>query len=264
MSEAIDFNLDGKKALITGGGSGLGYQYSEALAHQGTRLLLVGRTESTLATTAEELPGDHEYVVADLSLDSGFDLLVPHVGDIDILVNNAGGDIRKNAWLNQTPEDWRATYEINVIAAARLAQMVAPGMTERNWGRIINVASVYGSLAQDPRNTQPGLDAAAYMAAKHAVVGLTRFLAGRLAENGITVNCISPGMFPLDPDDPALAEKPWKRPVPGLRDRLAESTPVKRVGGKRDLGAAVVFLCSRESAFVTGHNIPIDGGWGIW
>lgn len=264
MSKAIDLSLDGRTAMVTGGGSGLGHQYSEALAHQGAKLVLVGRTERTLARTADELPGDHRYIVGDLSTDAVYDSIAEVADSIDILVNNAGGDIRKAGWLEQTPDDWRGTYEINVVAAIRLAQLVAPGMIERGWGRIINVSSVYGFLAQDPRNTQPGLDAAAYMAAKHGVIGLTHFLAGRLAEHGITVNTISPGMFPMDPDDPALADKPWKRPVPGLRERLVELTPVKRVGGKRDLGSAVVFLASPEAAFVTGQNIAVDGGWSIW
>lgn len=264
MSKAIDMSLTGRTAMVTGGGSGLGFQYSEALAHAGANLVLVGRTEETLAATAEELPGEHRYVVGDLMGDEAYERLNAVTGDVDILVNNAGGDIRKNSWLNQTPDDWRATYEINVVAALRLAQMVAPGMIERGWGRIINVSSVYGFLAQNPKYTQPDKDAAAYMAAKHGVIGLTHFLAGRLAEHGITVNAISPGMFPLDPDDPALAKKPWKRPTPGGRERITEATPLKRVGGKRDLGAAALFLASPEASFVTGQNIPVDGGWGIW
>ncbi len=264
MSKAIDLSLEGMTALVTGGGPGLGFQYSEALAHQRVSLVLVGRTEATLAATAEELPGDHRYVVGDLSGDAVYEELADIVGSIDVLVNNAGGDIRKGAWDEQTPDDWHATYDINVVAAMRLAQLVAPGMIERGFGRIINVSSVYGFLAQNPNYTQPNLDAAAYMAAKHAVIGVTAFLAGRLAEHGITANTISPGMFPLDPNDPALAAKPWKKPHPGMREKIVAETPAGRVGGKRDLGSAVVFLASRESAFVTGQNIAVAGGWGIW
>lgn len=264
MSAPINMSLKGRTAMVTGGGSGLGFQYSEAFAHAGANLVLVGRTEKTLASTAEQLPGDHRIIVGDLMSDEVYAEIAEIAGEIDILLNNAGGDIRKNRWMDQTPDDWRATYEINVVAAMRLAQLVAPGMIERSWGRIINVSSVYGFLAQNPKFTQPDKDAAAYMAAKHGVIGLTHFLAGRLAEHGITVNTISPGMFPLDPDDPALADKPWKRPTPGGRERIMEATPLKRVGGKRDLGAAALFLASPDASFVTGQNIPVDGGWGIW
>ncbi len=264
MSAPINMSLEGRTAMVTGGGSGLGYQYSEAFAHAGANLILVGRTEKTLAATAAELPGDHRYIVGDLMADAVYDEIAEVASEVDILLNNAGGDIRKNRWMDQTPDDWRATFEINVVAAVRLAQLVAPGMIERSWGRIINVSSVYGFLAQNPKYTQPDKDAAAYMGAKHAVIGVTHFLAGRLAEHGITVNTISPGMFPLDPDDPALADKPWKKPTPGGLERIVEATPLKRAGGKRDLGAAALFLASPDASFVTGQNIPVDGGWGIW
>lgn len=264
MSAPIDLSLSGRTALISGGGSGLGYQFSEALAYQGASLLLVGRTEETLGETCDSLPGDHRYVVGDLAGDGVFQQLAPLAEDVDILVNNAGGNIRATKWLEQSPDDWRATLELNVIAPNRLCQLVAPGMQRRQWGRIVNVASIYGFLGQDARNTQPGKDGAAYIAAKHAVIGLTRFLAGRLAADGITVNSISPGMFPFEPDDPAIKGRPWKMSPPSLVEHLGSMTPVQRVGGKRDLGSAIVFLASSDSSFVTGQNIAVDGGWSVW
>lgn len=257
-------DLNGKVALVTGGGSGLGYQYSEALAHAGASLVLVGRTQESLAETADELPGEHRIVVGDLMADKVYDEIATLADEVDVLVHNAGGDIRKNRWLDQTADDWRATYELNVVAGFRLAQLVVPGMIRRKWGRIITVSSIYGSLGQNPLYTQPDKDAGAYIAAKHGVIGMTRFLAGRLAEHGITVNSISPGMFPFDPDDPILAKRPWKQPSPELRARLGEATPLKRVGGKRDLGAAALFLASPEASFVTGQNLTVDGGWSVW
>ena len=264
MSKPIDLRLDGKVALITGGGSGLGFQYSEALAHQGASLILVGRTEASLAATTKALPGKHRYVVGDLSTDAVYEELSELAGEVDILVNNAGGAIKKTSWLTQSPEDFRATLEINVVASARLAQLVGPGMMERGWGRIINVASVYGMVAVDPRNSQPGMDSGAYEVAKHGVVGLTHFLATRLATHGVTVNTVSPGMFPRTLSESELEEKPWKRPTPGRRERHDNLTPMNRPGGSRDLGSVVVFLASPDSSFVTGQNIAVDGGWTTW
>lgn len=184
-------------------------------------------------------------------------------GEVDILLHNAGGDIRKNRWLHQTADDWHVTHELNVVTGF-VSLSEHPSMIRRGWGRIITVSSIYGSLGQNRLYTQQDKDAGAYIVAKHDVIGMTRFLAGRLAEHGITANSISPGMFPLKPDDPILAKQPWKQPFPAMRERFGEVTPLKRVGGKRDLSAAALFLASLTASFVTDQDRVVDGGWSIW
>lgn len=260
----VDFSLEGRLAVVTGGGSGLGQQMATALAQFGAKLLLIGRDATSLEDTAASLGSQHEWLSGDLTEDGFYDRFQAEAARADILVNNAGGDIRKRGWQDQTADDWRATLELNVVAPVRLCQQVVPHMQERGWGRIINISSVYGILGQDPRNTQPGLDSAAYIAAKHGMIGLTRFLACRIGPTGVTVNAISPGMFPRDPDDPSLAQKPWKAADPALHARLATETPLGRNGEPGDLGAAVVFLASPAASFVTGQNIVVDGGWSVW
>ena len=260
----VDLSLEGKVALVTGGGSGLGREMAGALAHAGAELLLVGRHADTLEEAAMEFGSGSRWLAGDLLDPNFYDILASHADRIDIVVNNAGGDVRKGAWLDQSDEDWQVTFELNVLAGMRIAKIVTPFMASRNWGRIINVASVYGFLGQDRRNTQPDMDSGAYIAAKHAVIGFTRFLACRLGDTGVTVNAISPGMFPRDPDDPSLQDKPWKRSDPSLVRRLAVNTPAARNGQPGDLGAAVIFLASPSAAFVTGHNLVVDGGWSVW
>ena len=261
-----DFSLSGRTALVTGGGTGLGNEFATALAEQGARLILVGRTAETLAAAVAALPGSgHSWVAGDLTGDALYESLAPHVAaGIDILVNNAGGDPRKDNWLHQSPDDLRHTLDLNLVTPWRLAQLVAPGMCERGWGRIVNIASVYGVLAQNPDNGQPGLDAGAYTVAKHGLTGLTRFLAARLGANGVTANTISPGMFPSNQDDPALADKPSKQLDPVLLERLQAGAAVKRTGRRGDLAGAIVFLASPSGSFVTGQNLVIDGGWSVW
>jgi len=176
--------------------------------------------------------------------------------DVDILVNNAGGDPFIKPWPEQSPDDWRGTYEINVVASERLIRLLAPGMTERGWGRVINVASVYGSVGQDKRNTAARGGAGAYTAAKHGVNGLTHYLACQLGGTGITVNSLSPGMITWAPNP--------TEEVAGLWESLADKTPVGRNGAPEDFVTAVVFLSAEGSAFVNGHDLVVDGGWTIW
>lgn len=171
------------------------------------------------------------------------------------LPNNAGGDPFIKPWPHQTPDDWRGTYEVNVVASMRLIHLLSPKMAERGYGRIINVSSIYGSLGQDPRNATSRGGAGAYTAAKHGVIGLTHYVACQLGRSGITVNTLSPGMIP------------WSKTTEegeAVRARTADHTPVGRNGTPEDFVTAVVFLSSEGSGFVNGANIVVDGGWSIW
>jgi len=194
--------------------------------------------------------------VGDLTSDALYEQLDKMPEPIDILVNNHGGDPFIKPWPEQTPDDWRGTYEINVVATMRLIHLLGRKMAARGYGRIINVSSVYGSLGQDKRNTLPRGGAGAYTAAKHGVIGLTHYLACQFGKTGVTVNTLSPGMIPWHPN-------PSKEAL-ALHARLADMTPVGRNGTPEDFVTAVVFLSAEGSAFVNGANIVVDGGWSIW
>lgn len=259
------FSLAGRNALVTGGGTHLGFAMAAAVAAQGAQVTVLGRTEKFLKTAVERLGAGHRYVVADLTVEATYERLTQDGVHFDIIVNNAGGDPRDGVWEEQTAEDWLYTYHLNVVAANRLAQTFVPGMKERGWGRIINIASVYGMVAPNPKNRPPGKDCAAYTASKHAVIGLTSFLAAKLGPTGITVNSVSPGMYPLPDDDPYAGIIPGRGKFdPEKRARMNAQTPANRVGAPVDLGGAVAFLASPAAAFITGQNLAVDGGWTVW
>lgn len=263
LDETTDPNglrLDGRRALVTGGGAGLGRQIAEALASAGAGVAICGRRQDALEATAAELRArglDVRAVRADVTQEDDLAALARAVGEVDVLVNNAGSAIR-TPWQDVTLAEWRQVMHVNVEAPLRLCQLFVPGMIARGWGRVVNVASMYGSIAGDPSlYGSAGIDAASYFASKHALIGLTRHLAVMVGASGVTVNALSPGAFPGTPANTALGD--------GLElERFAERAPVKRVGGDRDLRAAAVFLASPGSAFVTGQDLVVDGGWTVW
>ena len=250
------FDLGGLTALVTGGGYGLGRGLVHGLAAHGATVIGLARSEDALAATFADLDPPHRYLVGDLTTDEVYERLDNIDTDIDILVNNAGGDPHTKPWGQQTTEEWRDTYEVNVIAAERLCRLLTPKMVARGFGRVINVSSVYGSVGQDPRNTGPQAGAGAYTAAKHGLIGLTHYLACQLGDTGVTVNTLSPGMI-------TWAENPSEE-TSAIWAHLADQTPVKRTSMPEDYITATVFLSARGSGFVQGHNLVVDGGWSIW
>lgn len=250
------FDLTGMTALVTGAGYGLGQGLVEGLAAHGATVIGLARSADALAATFAPLGPPHRYLVGDLVDDALYDELDRLPESIDVLVNNAGGDPHSKPWGQQTTEEWRATYEINVIAAERLCRLLTPKMVQRGFGRVINVSSVYGSVGQDPRNTGMRAGAGAYTAAKHGLIGLTHYLACQLGGTGVTVNTLSPGMI-------TWAESPTDE-IRALWRRLADQTPVQRTSMPEDYVTATVFLSARASGFVHGANIVVDGGWSIW
>lgn len=250
------FDLSGLTALVTGAGYGLGRGLVHGLVAHGATVIGVARTRSALEETFAGLAAPNRYVVGDLTDDELYEELDVMPEQIDILVNNAGGDPHSKPWGEQTTQEWRDTYEINVIAAERLCRLLTPKMSARGFGRVINISSVYGSIGQDPRNTGRHAGAGAYTAAKHGLIGLTNYLACQMGPDGVTVNTLSPGMI-------TWAESPSEE-ILALWARLAEQTPVKRTSQPEDYVTATVFLSSRHSGFVHGTNIVVDGGWSAW
>ena len=251
--------LDGKTALVTGGGTGIGRAFADVLSEQGAKVAICGRRAGPLEKVADELRSlDREVtpVRCDLTDEDDLQELVAAAGDIDILVNNAGYGIQA-PWTDVSLSDWREVMAVNVEAPLRLAQLFVPGMIERGWGRVVNISSVYGIVAANPGLYDFDWDAASYVTSKHALVGLSKHLAVRTGGTGVTVNTLSPGMFPYTEANIDVI-------TPEGIERTNKLTPLKRVGDVRDLRSAIMFLVSPESSFVTGQNIVVDGGWTTW
>jgi len=251
--------LGGTTALVTGAGSGLGRGMALGLAKAGATLWLVGRREAALAETAGILSAQgfpSRQIPADVTGEADVRRIVDAAGRIDILVNNAGTSDRQPLEA-VTGDDWDRIIDLNLKAAFSLSQAFAPGMADAGSGRIINIASVYGTLA--PHRAlypdAPSFDLPSYGASKAGLLGLTRHLAAILGPRGITVNAISPGMMETERTADLIGA--------ATREALVARTPVRRLGRPGDLEAAVVFLASPGAAFITGHDLVVDGGFSL-
>ena len=255
-------SLEGRRALVTGSGTGLGRMIALGLAQGGADLVLCGRRREKLEETAgliREVGAEVTVVAADITSEPDVVRLGEEAGRVDILVNNVG--IAPNQhWMEVPLEEWRAVFAVNVDAPFRLCQLFAPPMMERGWGRIINISSVYGRQGGNPALYEPlDWDVPSYFASKHAIHGITHYLAGRLAPHGVTINDISPGGF--------AGSEQNERQQPQTEERAKRFyaiVPAGRIGSTDDIQAAVVFLASPGATYLTGQDIVIDGGWTIW
>jgi NAD(P)-dependent dehydrogenase (short-subunit alcohol dehydrogenase family) len=255
-------SLAGRRALVTGAGTGLGRDIAHGLAEAGADVVLVGRTETTLVRTAGELERYGIEAVAiptDITVEAQVRALGRRAGAVDILVNNAGVAPNQH-WLTVPLDEWRHTFAVNVDAPFRLCQLFAPGMMERRWGRIINIASVYGRMGGNP-GLYVGLDwdVPSYFASKHAVHGITHYLATRLAPHGVTINSLSPGGFAGSAQNEASGMD-----SDAMVAAFEAAVPMARRGGPADIKACAVFLASPGSGYVTGQDLVVDGGWTVW
>jgi len=248
------FDLSGKTAIVTGGGSGLGKQMATALAEAGAGLVLCARKRERCEEVAAELAGTGVRAVGlgcDVRDPDQVNAVVEHAvsnfGGVDVLVNNAG-----TSW-GAAPEDvpldgWQKVIDVNLTGAFLFAQSVGREMIRRErGGKIINVASV----AAFQGAPQEALNALPYNASKGGLVAFTRDLAVKWARHRILVNAIAPGWFPSD-----MTRVVLDRGGAALQERV----PLGRLGGQDDLKGAVVFLASAASDYVTGATIPVDGG----
>jgi 3-hydroxybutyrate dehydrogenase len=256
--------LQGKTAIVTGSTSGIGLAIAEAFAHSGANVVLNGLGDATqIEKTRTELAhGTNTKVVyspADMSKPKAIAQMIRQAaetfGSVDIMVNNAG--IQHVAPLEEFPEEkWDAILAINLSSAFHATKLVLPLMREKGWGRVINVASAH-ALVGSPYK-------AAYVAAKHGVLGLTKVTALETAEDGITCNAICPGYVrtPLvekQIDDQARAHGLPREQV--VNEVLLKSQPNKRFVEVTELAALAMFLCSDTGGSITGSALPIDGGW---
>ncbi|MFP6771609.1 MAG: glucose 1-dehydrogenase [Alphaproteobacteria bacterium] len=243
----MDFRLDGRRALITGSTRGLGLAIASAMAEQGAAVIINSRNNDECETTAADLRDaghDATPLPFDASDGSARQAAIGTAGPVDILVNNAG--IIHRAPLAEFPEDkWREVLEVNLSAPFLLAQLLAPGMVERGWGRIINISSIMGQIG---RATIP-----AYVSSKHGLIGLTKTLAIELGPHGVTVNAINPGYFATEFNAPLIAD-------PDFDSMVKTRTPLGRWGDPAELAGAAVFLASDAGGYVNGAALTVDGG----
>ena len=256
--------LTGKVALVTGSTSGIGFGIARALAEAGAAVVLNGFGEAgEIAKTRDDLARDCGvkvgYSPADMSKPAAIgdmigSTLLEH-GRLDILVNNAG--IQHVAPLEQfPPEKWDQILAINLSAAFHASRLVLAGMKSRGWGRIVNMASAHGLIASPFK--------AAYVAAKHGLVGLTKVIALEAAESGVTCNAICPGYVWTPLVEKQIEDQAKSHGIPRervIREVLLAQQPSKRFATVEELGTLAVFLCSEGAASITGTALPMDGGW---
>jgi len=247
------FDLHGKVAIVTGGGSGLGRQMATALAEMGADIVLCARNAERCAQTAAELSalgvralGLRCDVTSPDDVRAMVERTKAELGRIDVLVNNAG-----RAWVapvaTMKVEDWRRVLEVNLTGAFLCSQAAGNVMIAQGGGKIINIASVAGLGGATPEV----LDAIAYNTSKGGLINFTRDLAVKWGRHKINVNAIAPGWFPSHMSS-AIVER--------FGDRLARTVPLGRIGGDEDLKGTVVYLASRASDYITGQIIAVDGG----
>jgi 3-oxoacyl-[acyl-carrier protein] reductase len=241
------FDLSGMTALVTGASGGLGSAIANALAGQGARLAVSGSNADKLKTFRASLGGDHVALPCNLSDGAAVDQLVPQAvealgGKLDILINNAGVT-RDNLLMRMKDDEFGEVLRINLEAAFRLMRAAAKPMMKARFGRIISVTSVVGTTGN------PGQ--ANYVASKAGLVGMTKSVAQELASRGITANCIAPGFMASAMTD-ALNDQ--------QREAILSKIPLGAMGSGSDIGAACVYLASREAGYVTGQVLHVNGG----
>jgi 3-hydroxybutyrate dehydrogenase len=257
-------DLAGKVAIVTGSTSGIGLGIARAFAAAGIDVVINGlarREEAGEIVTdlAREFGVRSLYSGADMSKPADVRAMVEEtaetLGHVDILVNNAGIQ-HVEAIETFPPEKWDAIIGIDLSSAFHAIRAALPGMKQRGWGRIINVASAHALVASPFKS--------AYVAAKHGILGLTRTVALEAAEHGVTVNAICPGyvLTPLvEKQIPETARARNLTPEQVVRDVLLHAQPTRRFVTTEEVGGLALFLCTKAAASITGAAIPIDGGW---
>jgi 3-hydroxybutyrate dehydrogenase len=243
--------LAGKHALVTGGGRGIGAAIARALAGAGARVLVCGRTKPELDAVAREIGGVAMRV--DLMDRAATDAMLASTGHVDVLVNNAG--VAESAPLERTDDAlWDRILELDVTAAFRMTRALAPAMIKAGFGRIINVASNAGISGY--------AYSAAYCAAKHAMVGMTRALAIDLARTGVTINALCPGWVETQMAEEAVTRIAAKtgRSLDEARTALAQMSPQRRMITPDEVAHAALMLCGHAARGIHGQTIVIDGG----
>lgn len=240
------FRLDGKKALITGATGGIGAEIAAALHEAGATVVLTGTREQILIDAVAKMGERCSYIAGDMSdvqfVEGLIDKAEQLHGDMDILVCNAG-ITRDNLIIRMKDEDWRTVMDINLDAVFRLNRAVVKKMIRLRSGRIINISSIVGAIGNAGQVN--------YVAAKAALIGMSKSIAQEVASRNITVNCIAPGFI----------ESPMTDVLkPEIKENLLGKIPMGRMGTAKEVAHACLFLAADESGYITGQTLHVNGG----
>jgi 3-oxoacyl-[acyl-carrier protein] reductase len=240
------FDLNGKKALITGASGDIGQEIAKALSSFGAEICISGRDEGKLTSLKDSLDCQCHIVSCDLSKEDDVNNLVKEtedrMGAIDILINNAG-ITKDNIFLRMSDEEWDQVLKTNLYSTFKILKLVTKGMVKRRYGRIVNISSVVGVTG--------GAGQANYASSKAGIIAMTKSLSQEFATRNITLNCIAPGFIKTNMTS-GLDEK--------RKEKILSSIPANRFGLPEDLSSAIIFLVSEESSYITGQTIHINGG----
>lgn len=243
------FSLKGKVALITGGGSGIGYDIAECMVASGATVMITGRREFALQEAIDKLGNNAHFIVNDVTELDKLEGLVSEIenrfGAIDILVNNAGINMKKPA-LEVTDEDFNRIIHTNLSAVFALTRAVAKGMVARQSGSILMISSMAAYYGIDR--------VVAYAASKSGVEGMVKVLASEFSKFNVRINAIAPGFIETSMMKTAMGSDPDRM------NRALNRTPMAKFGKPADIGWAAVFLASEAAGYITGASLPVDGG----
>ena len=240
------FNLEGRKALITGASGGIGKEIAKVLIEHNAEVCISGRNIEELNALKESLGKKCFIVACDLSKKEEIVELVKKsddlLGHIDILINNAG-ITKDNIFLRMSENEWEDVLSVNLNSTFSILKLITKGMVKRKYGRIINISSIVGVTGWAGQVN--------YSASKAGLIGLTKSLSQEIATRNIKVNCIDPGFI----ETPMTEKLDVKR-----KDAIISSIPMNRIGTPKDLSSAIIFLASQESSYITGQTLHINGG----
>jgi 3-oxoacyl-[acyl-carrier protein] reductase len=255
------YSLEGKTAVVTGGGSGLGRRIGRVLAAVGADVYFADQNEQSARESARDasgiggvhVEGIYLDVTDPVSVQRAFAEIDQRSGRVDVLVCSAG--ISAARWIEELElKDWNRVLNVNLNGTFLCCQAASRRMINNRWGRIINIASIAALLAPRPERFNGGYN---YSASKAGVIGLSKRLAVELAPYAITVNCISPGIMRTPLTEKAVSEDKTYA-------QIINCVPMSRLGTPEDLDGLVVYLASESSGFLTGQNIIVDGGYSVW
>lgn len=238
--------LAGRRALVTGGTAGIGLAIAQSLKNAGAEVIITGRTQNR-GNAAKEIGA--RFIAFDVADPDGLEPYLDELGDIDILVNNAGVD-QHEYFINSDIAEWQKLINVNLMGVLSVTKRILPGMQDRGFGRVINIASEAGR-----KGSRGG---SVYAAAKGGVISFTKSIAQETARFGVTSNVVLPG-----PVDTPLLQKAIENGGDKLLKAMEGVTLLNRLGTPEEVSGLVVFLASNEASFITGEVIGVSGGMGI-